>query len=308
MLKELHSFLKQKGGLFFGVKGGSGIILIKKDNNQWSAPCAVGIGGISFGFQGGISKVDHIIILSNDEQVNIFMGKGQLQLKTNAEASILKYGRQGNVGVNVGNKQIKPVYSYSFGVKGLYGGVSLDGDILIVRSKCNKKFYGNKYDIKNILNGNVNMPNNNEYYNKIITYLRDYCSIKDDIGYDGDKDIEHNSQPTSPNNTSLSDIVLNTMPFDEIKNDINVNNNNTNINNETDIKDTNNINENDNDSSINEPNKPNNDGNENINDSQKLSIIEQHKINMKLQREMELQNEMFFDDDTDAFGFAQNNL
>ena len=58
-----------KGGFIFGVKGGSGIIILRKPNaknkgqfepNQWTAPCAVGTGGISVGFQAGAAKVDHM--------------------------------------------------------------------------------------------------------------------------------------------------------------------------------------------------------------------------------------------------------
>ena len=82
-----------KGGFLFGAKGGSGIIIARTDDisssitvqktkfRPWSPPCAVGFAGLSAGFQAGITKIDHIIILPTQRHIDIFMSKGQLQLK-----------------------------------------------------------------------------------------------------------------------------------------------------------------------------------------------------------------------------------
>lgn len=193
-----------KGGFFLGVKGGSGIILARTDSNahiniptiakiqhsdvkmQWSAPCAVGTGGISFGFQGGATKVDHIIILSTEDHIDVFMGKGQLQLGGSASAVVAKYGRNANVGMTVGPGvadkspgNIAPMVSYSFGVKGLFGGVSLEMEILKPRLKCNEQFYdSSEITTEDILKGrNTNgLENKNEDYIAIVNLLNTYVT------------------------------------------------------------------------------------------------------------------------------------
>ena len=59
-----------KGGFIFGVKGGCGVIILRKKTNkkaqnepgQWSPPCAIKTGGLSVGFQAGAVKMDHMYV------------------------------------------------------------------------------------------------------------------------------------------------------------------------------------------------------------------------------------------------------
>ena len=44
----------------------------RNSNVRWSGPCAIGSGGVSFGLQIGISKVDHIIMLPRKHHVKTF--------------------------------------------------------------------------------------------------------------------------------------------------------------------------------------------------------------------------------------------
>eukprot|EP00484_Ammonia_sp_Unknown_P023557 CAMPEP_0197027114 /NCGR_PEP_ID=MMETSP1384-20130603/7084_1 /TAXON_ID=29189 /ORGANISM="Ammonia sp." /LENGTH=455 /DNA_ID=CAMNT_0042455913 /DNA_START=30 /DNA_END=1397 /DNA_ORIENTATION=+ len=182
-----------KGGFIVGIKGGTGIIMVKKQTHgqkknkkaaaQWTSPCAVGTGGISLGFLAGASKVDHIVVLSSQEQVDMFLSNGQLQIKGNTNATAGKWGRNADAGVGVGsNKQantdkqtVAPIFTYSFGVKGIYAGVSLDGDVLSVRKDCNEAFYQATVHVKDILTGAVKMPKKNKDYVKITQLLSDYC-------------------------------------------------------------------------------------------------------------------------------------
>eukprot|EP01083_Nonionella_stella_P070318 188077_1 len=204
-----------KGGFIVGVKGGSGVIMVKKAKPikskkkrkakapEWSAPCAVGTGGLSVGFLVGAAKVDHIIILSSQDQLDMFLSNGQLQLKGNANATAAKWGRNADAGVGVGsakqlgsNKQsVAPIFTYSFGNKGIYGGVSLDGDVLAVRKDCNQTFYSNKVHVKDILLGDVKMPKKNKDYDTLVTMLKEYC-----IGNDDDEKFGMEFPVTPPRN------------------------------------------------------------------------------------------------------------
>lgn len=165
-----------KAGFMFGLKGGTGVIICRTSTNQWSAPISIGTAGASFGFQAGLSKVDHIIILPSRNHVKTFLGKGQLQIKGNAEAAIAQYGRDLNLGVGIGNSRAAPVVSYSFGVKGLYGGVSIDGTVLIPRNDCIQEFYGKKVSLDDIADGNIEAPSMNENYSRIVELLDLYTA------------------------------------------------------------------------------------------------------------------------------------
>lgn len=48
----------------------------------------VGVGGLSFGFQAGASKVEYIMILTEDRQVRQFSGKGQLRLGADIQLAV----------------------------------------------------------------------------------------------------------------------------------------------------------------------------------------------------------------------------
>jgi len=169
-----------KVGALAGGKIGTGIIIarIEDQEDEWSAPIAIGTGGLSFGFQAGVSKVDHIIILPSPNHLKTFLGKGQLQIKGNAELAVAKYGRDANVGVGVNNKgDAAPIISYSFGAKGLYGGVSIDGAVLIPRKSCNADFYGKHVELNEIITGKIEAPSLNDDYKRIVELLDNNTQI-----------------------------------------------------------------------------------------------------------------------------------
>ena len=45
-----------EGGLLFGAKGGNGLLLIRKSEDEFSGPFFFSIGGLSVGFQIGVKK------------------------------------------------------------------------------------------------------------------------------------------------------------------------------------------------------------------------------------------------------------
>merc|ERR1719229_7344 len=53
--------------------------------------------------------------------------------------------------------------SYSFGVKGLYAGITLDGTVLVPRKDCNNLFYGENTTLEDIIGGKVETPDNEDY-------------------------------------------------------------------------------------------------------------------------------------------------
>jgi len=196
-----------KVGALAGGKIGTGILItrIEDKEDEWSAPIAIGTGGFSFGFQAGVSKVDHIIILPSPNHVKAFLGKGQLQIKGNANAAVAMYGRDANVGVGVNDKgDAAPIMSYSFGVKGLYAGVSIDGACLVPRNKCNQQFYGKQVSLEQIINGSVEKPNLNENYKRIIELIDHNEMINGNVNAKGIQNENVGYQPPSNNNNNYN--------------------------------------------------------------------------------------------------------
>jgi lipid-binding SYLF domain-containing protein len=170
------AFITQmKAGLSFGVSGGSGIIFCRNKNGDWSGPCAIGMGGVSWGFAAGISKVDLIVILPTIHHVRTFMANSSLQIRGNVQACVADIGRDANVGFGISENAASPIISYSFSTKGLYGGVNIESAIMNARHGCNEAFYGRKVSVEDIANGNVQMTKQNEDYETIVRLLNNYC-------------------------------------------------------------------------------------------------------------------------------------
>ena len=55
-----------KAGFIFGVKGGYGVIMVKKPNGRWSLPVLIDASEASLGLQVGAKSVDTVCILTDD--------------------------------------------------------------------------------------------------------------------------------------------------------------------------------------------------------------------------------------------------
>jgi SH3 domain-containing YSC84-like protein 1 len=55
-----------KAGFIFGVKGGYGVLMVKKPNGHWSLPVLIDASEASLGLQVGAKSVDTVCILTDD--------------------------------------------------------------------------------------------------------------------------------------------------------------------------------------------------------------------------------------------------
>lgn len=148
-----------KGG--FGIAGfefGTGLVVVRLAENQWSAPNAIGMAGVSWGALIGAQVSDHVFLLMTDEAVNLMLcSKQQVQLGGDVGVAVGPVGRalEGNWGV--GGPSAAAIYTYSLS-KGLYAGASLDGKVVATRDDVNEKFYGFQVKPQQILNGSIPAP------------------------------------------------------------------------------------------------------------------------------------------------------
>jgi len=79
----LAIFTVVKAGFLFSGRAGSGIVVARLDDGTWSAPSAIGTGGMGFGGQIGAEITDFVVVLNNHMAVKSFASGGNVTLGGN---------------------------------------------------------------------------------------------------------------------------------------------------------------------------------------------------------------------------------
>jgi lipid-binding SYLF domain-containing protein len=145
-------------GFLVTARAGSGVVIARLQDDSWSAPAALGLGGLGGGFNAGADVTDCLIILNNKAAVRSFMATGSLQVGGNLSVAVGPLGRAAEASGAINSSgNLAAMYSYSKS-KGLYGGVSIEGTVLVERSDANSKAYHRTINAKQILSGNIEPP------------------------------------------------------------------------------------------------------------------------------------------------------
>jgi len=164
-----------KGAICIGATLGSGIILARNDN-KWSSPCAISLKGVQIGLNIGIERVSYILLLRDESAMKLFLGKEAWKIGTDLSVAAGPVGGDLNAELFVNDTLImEPVHSYAM-AKGAYIGVSLNSSLITVRDDWNEEFYGRKMNLSEILNNYANVPKS-EGYSSLITDLDEHCQI-----------------------------------------------------------------------------------------------------------------------------------
>lgn len=140
------------------ARAGTGVVVAKLPNGEWSPPAAIGVGGLGGGFNAGAEMVDFLIVLNSSAAVRSFMSAGSIQLGGNLSLAVGPLGRTGEASAALNAEmELSAMYSYSVS-RGLYGGVTIEGTVLIERNEVNQKAYGRAVKAMDILAGNVDPP------------------------------------------------------------------------------------------------------------------------------------------------------
>jgi lipid-binding SYLF domain-containing protein len=115
-----------------GVRFGTGLLVNRLPGTEvgWSAPCAVGSLGISFGFMAGVEITDIIVPLKTADALNHFKKSFSLTLGGEAGFALGPIGRQGAAEAMGSTAGLNASTSLS-NSRGIYGGLTLDGMVLI---------------------------------------------------------------------------------------------------------------------------------------------------------------------------------
>ena len=163
-----------KGGFLVSAQGGSGIVVRKLSDTQWSAPAAIGILGMGGGFLIGLAQMDFVLVLNSKRAMDSFMNEGSLKLGGDLSIAVGPLGRDAEAMLGVSTK-IPAMYSYGRS-KGLFASMALDATGFMSRPKDNAKFYGVPVTAKEILSGSITVPETKTYvlYRALKTASQDY--------------------------------------------------------------------------------------------------------------------------------------
>ena len=137
--------------LGFGVGGrfGTGVLVVRKPDGQWSNPAFVNLGGGSFGLQIGAQSTDIVLVFKTRRSVETLY-KGKMTLGGDIAVAAGPMGRLTSAATDLTLRT--EVFSYSRN-RGLFAGVSLEGAVLGMDRKGNESFYGPDFrDSRKILN------------------------------------------------------------------------------------------------------------------------------------------------------------
>jgi len=178
--------IKAQFGL--GAEVGSGVVMKYEESSKgWSGPCAVGLGGLTLGFQIAASQIDHIIVLHEKEAVESFTTSNQLKLSGSVSAVIAK-GSEAAAHLTLSdNLDTAAIVTYSQ-ASGISLGVSMNGQVIKCRDDCNKDFYGNSVTPKEIFDCKVKVPKNDDY--SAVCQLLDEYTTKDPNETEKEKEKE----------------------------------------------------------------------------------------------------------------------
>ena len=136
-----------KAGFLFGVKGGFGILMVKKPNGHWSVPVLIDASEASLGLQVGAKDVDSVFILTDDATPRLlFTSRFNIGVDAKAVAgpSSAEYENDSQTTF------VAPVLVYTKSV-GLYAGATVKAGHVQRNDIANFTLYNTSYTMPELL-------------------------------------------------------------------------------------------------------------------------------------------------------------
>jgi lipid-binding SYLF domain-containing protein len=136
-----------KAGFIFGVKGGYGVLMVKRPNGRWSLPVLIDASEASLGLQVGAKTVDTVFILTDDATPRLlFTNRYNIGVDAKAVAgpSSAEYENDAK------NTFIAPVLVYSRSV-GLFAGATVKAGHVERNDIANFTLYNTTYTMPELL-------------------------------------------------------------------------------------------------------------------------------------------------------------
>ncbi|KAL8995806.1 MAG: hypothetical protein Q9169_004526 [Polycauliona sp. 2 TL-2023] len=153
--KGLAIFTTMRTGLWVSGAGGSGILVGRTADGEWSPPSGIMLHTAGLGFLVGVDIYDCVLVINTDKAMQAFSSiRCTLGGEVSAVAGPMGAGAILETEVH---KRQAPVWNY-LKSRGFYAGVQVDGTIVIERTDENERFYGERIKVADILAGKVRHP------------------------------------------------------------------------------------------------------------------------------------------------------
>ena len=150
--KGLAIFTTMRTGLWISGAGGSGILVARKADGEWSSPSGILLHTAGLGFLVGVDIYDCVVVINSEKALEAFT-KVRCTLGGEISAVAGPVGMGGVLETELHKRQA-PIFNY-LKSRGFYAGVQIDGTVIIERGDENERFYGQKLKVADILAGNV---------------------------------------------------------------------------------------------------------------------------------------------------------
>lgn len=153
--KGLAIFTTMRTGLWVSGAGGSGILVGRTANGEWSPPSGIMLHTAGLGFLVGVDIYDCVVVINTEKAMEAFT-KIRCTLGGEVSAVAGPVGAGAILETEVHKRQA-PVWTY-LKSRGFYAGVQVDGTIIIERTDENERFYGERIKVADILAGKARHP------------------------------------------------------------------------------------------------------------------------------------------------------
>jgi lipid-binding SYLF domain-containing protein len=134
-----------------GGRRGTGALVVRDASGRFSDPVMISITGGNVGWQIGVQSTDVVLVFTTRKSVED-IADGKLTLGGDASVAAGPLGRAASAATD--QNFTAEVYSYSRN-RGLFAGVSLDGSVIAIDSKANRKLYGKTAPASDIIAGHI---------------------------------------------------------------------------------------------------------------------------------------------------------
>ena len=157
VLQQAHALIivnQFKAGFFLGVKGGYGVVMVKKSDGRWSLPVLLSAGEASFGLQFGAKAVETVMVVT-DEQTPKLLFNTRFNVGVDAKAVVGPKAAE----IERNNHTIvdAPILVYTKST-GLFAGMTLKAGFLSRDDEANFALYNTQYTLPELLYSNWVQP------------------------------------------------------------------------------------------------------------------------------------------------------
>lgn len=147
----LAIFTTMRSGLWFSGSGGAGVLLGRiPGSGEWSPPSGIMLHTAGVGLLAGVDIYDCVVVINTPEALEAFK-TFRCTVGGEISASAGPVGVGGILESEVHKRQT-PIWNYMKS-RGLYGGIQIDGTVIIERTDENERFYNEPLSVVDILAG-----------------------------------------------------------------------------------------------------------------------------------------------------------